>query len=123
MAVIVKNPKQAPRYDNSKEVPHEDDAGEPEVPEAAFEAREGELLPDILRRVGGLAKAARRLWQAMDAKTPQGWPDYRNRITAACEVRDTCHGTPDKAKAPAKEAEGDKLPPGVLRDGKGKSKG
>src|SRR5687767_9541298 len=101
------------RYEVTKE-PHPDDADEVEVPEADCEPRGDETLPDVLRRVGGIGKAARRLMQALDATLPQGWPDYRSRIYASIQMRDTVEGTPDKRKVPVKPASDSKAPAGVL---------
>jgi len=39
-------------------------------------------------------KAVQRLMEALDATTPQGWPDHRNRITAACSVLYQVDGKP-----------------------------
>ncbi len=39
-------------------------------------------------------KAVARLMEALDATTPQGWPDHRNRITAACSVLYQVDGKP-----------------------------
>ena len=108
-----------PRYDNSKAEVHPDDVTEAKVLDQDYEPRDGETLADVLKRVGGIAKAARRIIQAMDALTPNRMPDYRNRLDAAKQLRDTVEGTPDKAQRVAKtDGDKDKPVPGGLRKGK-----
>ncbi len=103
-----------PRYIVTQE-PHPDDAdGESDSPAHDYTPREGEGLADILRRNNALSEAARRMMQGLDAKLPQGWPDYRNRVYAATILRDTVEGTPDRRAAP-KKTEGEAPEPGSLR--------
>lgn len=105
-----------PRYDNSQRAHHPDDETEAKVLDAEYEPRDGETLADVLRRVGGIAKAAKRIMQALDALTPNAMPDYRNRLDAAKQLRDTVEGTPDKAKPRKDNGEDkDKPNPGKLK--------
>ena len=110
-----------PIYDTSKVEPHWDDADDKEIPENDFRPRENESLADILKRVGAVELAAKRIVQSLGAQTPQGMPDYRTRLDGAKQVRDTCEGTPDKKPAPVK-AEKSAPEPGSLIGKAGKPK-
>ena len=111
---IVKLDRQKPKYDVTVKEPHPDDAQDIPIPDAEFSPMGSETLADILRRVGGIELAAKRMIQALNAQTPNGTPDYRNRLDAATRLRDTIEGTPDKRQAPKKEAK-DSLDSGGVR--------
>ena len=113
--------KQAPkpaRYDTKATGPAPDDYAEAgglaDKKERDYVPREGETLADILRRNSALAEAARRMMQGLDATVPGGWPDYRNRVYAAAQLRDTIEGTPIKATAPKVKGD-DKQEAGTLK--------
>ena len=107
-----------PIYDTSKVEPHWDDADDKEIPENDFRPRENESLADILKRVGAVELAAKRIVQSLGAQTPQGMPDYRTRLDGAKQVRDTCEGTPDKKPAPVKADKVGAPEPGSLINSK-----
>ena len=110
-----------PRYDNSEVLPSPEDVNLPGIAEEDYAPREGESIPDTLRRIGGPALAVKRMIEALSACHPNGTPDPRTRLEAAVKLRDTVEGTPDKRPAPkAKDADG-KPAPGILISEKGKS--
>ena len=110
-----------PTYDTSEIEPHPDDADDIDIPDREFRPRENESLADILKRVGAVELAAKRIVQSLSAQTPNGAPDYRTRLDGAKQVRDTCEGTPDKKPAPVK-AEKSAPEPGSLIGKAGKVK-
>lgn len=114
--VKLARPRNVPRYDNTiiGETTGDDTAGKSDAPSRDYIPREGESLADILRRNNGLAEAARRMMQGLDATMPGGHPDYRNRVYAAAQLRDTIEGTPVKATAPKVKGD-DKQEAGTLK--------
>jgi hypothetical protein len=110
-----------PTYDTSIEEPHPDDADDVGIPDREYRPLDGETMADVLRRVGGIELAAKRMIQALNAKTPNNMPDYRSRLDAAKQLRDTIEGTPDKKPSPPKKDKDGAPSPGSLITGKGKA--
>lgn len=57
-----------------------------------------ESFRDALIEADAVKKAVAVLMEALEATTPQGWVDHRNRIDAACRIMDRIDGRPVERK-------------------------